>query len=104
MCLQEVDNKIFKSDLEPTLSTLNFEGLFNPKGDTREGVSTFYNKERFDKLGYESLLLSQNVENVAEFKKIFDKIESEEAKQRFLDRNTTVQVSWLGDLWILFVV
>lgn len=74
------------------MSSLNFEGLFNSKGDTREGVSTFYNKDRFEKLGYESLLVSQNVANVEEFKKVFDKVQSEEAKQRFLDRNTTVQV------------
>jgi 2',5'-phosphodiesterase len=46
--LQEVDSKIFDLDLEPFLKVLNYEGFFQKKGTTAEGLATFWNRERFE--------------------------------------------------------
>lgn len=93
ICLQEVDNKIYISDYEPTMSVLNYDGVFNRKGaEVVEGLATFYNKERFEKLDFNSVIISQNL-NLETFKSTWEKIENEKTKTRFMDRNTSVQVN-----------
>jgi 2',5'-phosphodiesterase len=47
VCLQEVDSKIFDLDLQPLLKELNYEGFFQVKGTTAEGLATFWNSSRF---------------------------------------------------------
>lgn len=47
VCLQEVDAKIFDNDLQLFLGDDGFEGTYQRKGDTLEGLATFYNLEKF---------------------------------------------------------
>lgn len=46
-CLQEVDAKIFDLDLTICLGYDGFEGTMQRKGDTAEGLATFYHKSKF---------------------------------------------------------
>lgn len=48
MCLCEVDDKIFDMDLTPVFGSKGMAGTFQVKGTTREGLATFWNKERFE--------------------------------------------------------
>lgn len=95
ICLQEVDRKIFETDLYPTLSTFCYGGIFTRKGeDLSEGVATFYDERRFEKIRTESRVMSQNVQSPG-FGSVWEKIENETVKERFLGRNTTVQATVL---------
>lgn len=47
MCLQEVDSKVFEYDFQPIFGFRQFEGTFQRKGETAEGLATYYNTERF---------------------------------------------------------
>lgn len=48
MCLQEVDAKIFDYDLVPVLGYRRMDGRFQRKGQTAEGVATFWNRDKFE--------------------------------------------------------
>lgn len=47
MCLQEVDAKVFDYDLEPVFGFRNYAGTFQRKGQTAEGLATYFNTDRF---------------------------------------------------------
>lgn len=47
ICLQEVDSKVFQFDLEPLLKIAGFDGTFQQKGASGEGLATFFNSSRF---------------------------------------------------------
>ena len=94
ICLQEVDSKVYDADLHPTLSVLNYEGVYNRKGaEVVEGLSTFFSKERYEKLKFESKIISENLE-LEKFKSTWEKIQNEKTKARFMERNTAVQVNF----------
>ncbi|XP_033228631.1 2',5'-phosphodiesterase 12 [Belonocnema kinseyi] len=95
ICLQEVDNKVYNADLYPTLSVLNYDGVYNRKGaEVVEGLSTFFNKERYEKLNFESTIISENLE-LEKFKPVWERIQNEKTKTRFMERNTAVQATTL---------
>ncbi|XP_046735511.1 2',5'-phosphodiesterase 12 [Diprion similis] len=98
ICLQEVDHKIFHRDLLPTLSTLDYNGVFNRKGGTvSEGLSTFFNIHRFQKLNFESTVIGENVD-LPGFDQTWNSITNEKVKERFLRRSTAVQATTLLSL------
>lgn len=49
MCLQEVDEKIFKYDLVPVFDYRRMDGRFVKKGGDKgaEGEATFWNRDKF---------------------------------------------------------
>lgn len=47
-CLQEVDAKVFDFDLKLLLGDDGFEGTMQKKGDTAEGLATFYHRDKFE--------------------------------------------------------
>ena len=95
ICLQEVDRKVFETDLFPILSSLHYNGIFKRKGiDLSEGIATFWDARRFDEIRSESRVISQNV-NSMKFRCVWEKVGNEKAKERFLARNTTVQITVL---------
>lgn len=47
ICLQEVDLKIFDIDLTVMLGMDGLDGLYQKKGDTLEGLATFYHRKKF---------------------------------------------------------
>ncbi|KAL0130432.1 hypothetical protein PUN28_002243 [Cardiocondyla obscurior] len=94
ICLQEVDKSIFEYDLLPSLYMLNYDGVFITKNEISEGLATFFNQDRFEKLGFEYSIMSQNVD-LPKFATVWSKIDNEKLKERFLSRNTTIQVTTL---------
>ncbi|XP_015601826.1 2',5'-phosphodiesterase 12 [Cephus cinctus] len=95
ICLQEVDNKVYDVDLYPTLSSLNYNGVYNRKGaGVTEGLSTFYNDERFEKLNFEFTVIGENL-HLKDFASVWNTITNEKMKERFSERNTTVQITTL---------
>ncbi|KAM0733217.1 2',5'-phosphodiesterase 12 [Formica fusca] len=94
ICLQEVDRKINEYDLLPSLYMLNYDGVFVTKNEINEGLATFFNQERFEKLGFEYSVMAQNTD-FPRFAAIWSKINNERTKKRFFGRNTTIQVTIL---------
>lgn len=90
ICLQEVDRKIYDHDLLPSLSMLNYDGVYVTKNEISEGLAMFFN-ERFEMLKVESSVMSHGID-FPKFNAVWTKIENEKVKQRFLSRNTTIQV------------
>ena len=70
---------------------LNYDGVFVTKNEVTEGLATFFNQDRFEKLGFERTIMAQNVD-LPKFAAIWSKIDNDKMKERFLNRNTTVQV------------
>ncbi|XP_066594023.1 2',5'-phosphodiesterase 12-like isoform X2 [Prorops nasuta] len=90
ICLQEVDEKIFNNDLVPVLSILNYDGVYNTKRNMREGLATFFDSNRFEKIASESTVICNNT-NLEPFNKVWSNILNPKTKERFLGRNTIVQ-------------
>lgn len=70
---------------------LNYDGVYVTKNEISEGLAMFFNNERFEILKVESSVMSHNV-NSPKFNAVWTKIENEKMKERFLNRNTTIQV------------
>ncbi|XP_071571761.1 2',5'-phosphodiesterase 12 isoform X1 [Temnothorax nylanderi] len=94
ICLQEVDRSIYEYDLLPSLYMLNYDGVFVTKNEISEGLATFFNQDRFEKLRFEYSVMAQNVD-LPKFAAIWSKIDNDKMKERFLGRNTTIQVTTL---------
>ncbi|XP_011338566.1 2',5'-phosphodiesterase 12 isoform X2 [Ooceraea biroi] len=94
ICLQEVDRTVYERDLLSSLCTLNYDGVFVTKNEISEGLATFFNQERFEKLGFQFNVMAQNTD-VPRFATVWSKINNEKTKERFLKRNTTIQVTIL---------
>lgn len=47
ICMQEVDAKVFDLDLTVCLGHDGFSGTYQRKGDTAEGLATFFHKDKF---------------------------------------------------------
>ncbi|KMQ88325.1 2 -phosphodiesterase 12-like protein [Lasius niger] len=94
ICLQEVDRSMYEYDLLPSLYMLNYDGVFVTKNEISEGLATFFNQERFEKLGFEFSVMAQNTD-FPKFAAIWSKINNYKMKERFFNRNTTIQVTTL---------
>ncbi|XP_011702462.1 PREDICTED: 2',5'-phosphodiesterase 12 isoform X1 [Wasmannia auropunctata] len=94
ICLQEVDKSIYEYDLLPSLYMLNYDGVFVTKNEISEGLATFFNQDRFEKLGFEYSVMAQNID-CPKFAAVWSKIVNDKMKERFLSRNTTIQVTTL---------
>ncbi|PBC27644.1 2',5'-phosphodiesterase [Apis cerana cerana] len=92
ICLQEVDAKIYKNDLQVLLTTLNYNSVYNLKNDLREGLAIFYNEEKFDKLSHNYSVISQDINNLNEFNTVWSQIQNVNTKETFLNRNTIIQL------------
>lgn len=65
MCLQEVDGKVFRNDLQPTfcLTGGHFKGIYSSKGGkVAEGVAIFYRDSKFELVTSWSIELSRLVD------------------------------------------
>jgi len=70
---------------------LNYDGVFITKNEISEGLATFFNQERFEKLGFQFNVMAQNID-FPRFSAVWSKINNEKVKERFLNRNTTIEV------------
>lgn len=94
MCLCEVDDKIFRLDLSPVFSNRGYDGVFQMKGTTGEGLATFYNSNRFELLEKRGLNIGENVPKLPEFSRIWENVKQNEAlTKRLTDRSTALQVT-----------
>jgi len=57
--LQEVDKSIYEYDLLPSLYMMNYDSVFITKNEISEGLATFFNQDRFEKLGFEYSIMAQ---------------------------------------------
>ena len=95
VCLQEVDMKVFDSDLKAVLETpeQGYRGVIAQKGSCGEGVACFYRKDRFELLQNFELNIGDNIPKLPEFSKLWQKIASnQKLVERICDRATTLQV------------
>lgn len=95
--MQEVDRSMYEYDLLPSLYMLNYDGVFVTKNEINEGLATFFNQDRFEKLGFEYSVIAQNVD-FPKFAVIWSKINNDKMKERFLGRNTIIQVVIYGTI------
>lgn len=100
MCLQEVDRKVFKYDLEPVLSHLGYGGVLYTKGnDVAEGLAFFYAKNRFILLDSVKLIFAEHIDKDPLFADIWERIkQNPKLAERILARTTTLQVNVVGSL------
>ncbi|KAG7209391.1 hypothetical protein KM043_015487 [Ampulex compressa] len=90
ICLQEVDTKVYQTHLMPVLSTLNYNSEYTAKNQLQEGLSIFFNKERFKKLNFEYSVISEGLQ-LEEFSNVLSKIKNENVKNRLLTKSTIIQ-------------
>lgn len=93
-CLQEVDAKVFDLDLTLCLGEHNMDGLLQKKGETNEGVATFYNRDRFSLVHSFGINLAEQVTNQPYFSGLYEKIKNNvKLCERMLLLSTAVQVN-----------
>nr|XP_023022672.1 2',5'-phosphodiesterase 12 [Leptinotarsa decemlineata] len=100
ICLQEVDRKVYKYDLQTVLEHLGYGSELSLKGgEVAEGLALFYSKERFRLLETNRLVLSEHISTDEQFSDIWEKISTnDKLASRILDRSTTLQTSVLDVL------
>lgn len=97
MCLQEVDAKIFNHELSHTFCDFfNYMGNFTQKGNSGEGLATFYNSERFEQISTHSVQIGVNIPLLDVFEDLWMKIRSNiKLAKRITERSTALQVTVL---------
>lgn len=81
---------MYVNDLVPSLSSLNYDGVFSTKGETPEGLAVLFDKRRFEIVDNKCVVLSEGIDINKSFQAVWDKITNENAKKRFTDRNTSI--------------
>lgn len=95
-CLQEVDEKIFDWDLKLALEAKGFKGTMQTKGDTREGVATFYHATKFELIEKYGFSLGHEIENAPYFQSLYEQIKNNvKLCERLLSLSTALQVTLL---------
>ncbi|XP_053699293.1 2',5'-phosphodiesterase 12 [Sabethes cyaneus] len=96
ICLQEVDSKIFDSDLLPVLRLKSYDGHFKAKGKTAEGLATFFDARRFEVLEQQGITIGENLESLEAFQFLWNQIKSnEKLASRIKERSTAIQATLL---------
>lgn len=93
-CLQEVDAKVFDLDLTICLGNDGLDGLLQKKGETAEGVATFYHREKFSLFHSYGINLSEHMAEQPCFKDLYEKIKSNvKLCERMQSLSTALQVT-----------
>lgn len=91
ICLQEVDTKVFCSDLLTAMEATGFDGLFKEKGgEVREGSAIFFRRDRFRLVSEYHEELKNLLETNAICKDIVKKTYSCPALKEVLQTRTTI--------------
>ncbi|XP_066157829.1 2',5'-phosphodiesterase 12 [Euwallacea fornicatus] len=100
ICLQEVDSRIYKCDLESTMSHLGYKSTFYTKGtEVTEGQAFFYNEVRFILLDTQKVIFSQEIASNPVLAEIWERVKkNEKLAERILARSTILQVNVVGSL------
>lgn len=78
MCLQEVDSRIFETDLSLVLYDKGCEGVFTKKPTAGEGIACFYNTKRFKLIDSHNIVLGEVLKNEPYCSHIWNKIHDNE--------------------------
>lgn len=90
-CLQEVDSKFYNSDLRTIMLSLDFEGVFDQKGEkVAEGLACFYRNSKFKLLKSSSITLSDALTNNSILKNLLDVISNNENLLKRLLKRATI--------------
>lgn len=93
LCCQEVDSKVFDLDLMPLLRQQNYAGTFQQKGDTGEGLATFWDERRFELVERHGITIGENIERLSIFDELWQKIKgNQKLMERIVNRSTALQV------------
>uniref|UniRef100_U5ETA8 Putative glucose-repressible alcohol dehydrogenase transcriptional effector ccr4 n=1 Tax=Corethrella appendiculata TaxID=1370023 RepID=U5ETA8_9DIPT len=91
LCMQEVDSKIYDLDLEPLLRLKHYDGFYQQKGCTAEGIATFYDTKRFDLIDKRGINIGENISKLNIFEKLWQKLQSNQKLiERIVKRSTAV--------------
>ena len=95
--LQECDRKVFDRDLEPILGSVGVCGVFAKKGgQVDEGLATFYRRDKFELISFESVFLPDALHTDPRYSYILDKVKNNDKLMNSLtNRSTTVSVAVL---------
>lgn len=95
MCLQEVDSKIFDLDLQPLFAQETYSGTFQQKGQTGEGLATFWNDKRFALIERYGITIGENIQKLTIFDGLWQKIKgNQKLVDRVIVRSTALQVKY----------
>ncbi|XP_046675710.1 2',5'-phosphodiesterase 12-like isoform X2 [Homalodisca vitripennis] len=90
VCLQEVETKLFESDLVPVLGEQGLVGVHAKKSTIREGVSTFYSPSKFKLLDTQEVILGEELVNKSYCSRILATVEKNtQLKERITGLGTT---------------
>lgn len=104
MCLQEVDSKIFDLDLQPLFLQESYSGTFQQKGQTGEGLATFWNDKRFALVERYGITIGENIQKLTIFDELWEKIkDNQKLVDRIIVRSTALQVTLQNILFFLFL-
>lgn len=94
ICLQEVDKKVYHSDLEPPFSSSGLKGFYTEKGgNMAEGLACFYRTSKFRCLDNQSIILSKALADVSYLADVLYSIsQNSQLQERMLTRPTALQV------------
>lgn len=93
VCMQEVDEKIFDVDLTLLLGQDGLQGMYQKKGDTLEGLATFYHSEKFTAVQTFGLNLAESLTTEQCFSHLYNKIKyNTKLCERIDGLHTTLQV------------
>lgn len=100
ICLQEVDTKVFDSDLQPIFSSLGYVGVFNKKGgQVSEGVACFVNALKFKIVETAGYLVAEELRSNPLLSDYWNVVKKKEnLMKRVLDRTTSCQLVVLESL------
>ncbi|XP_022242831.1 2',5'-phosphodiesterase 12-like [Limulus polyphemus] len=103
ICLQEVDSKVFHSDLYPLLKIAGLEGVFSEKGgQVVEGLACFFRTSKFKLKDSKRVVLSEILNSDPVFSDIHTKIyENQTLAEKIIARTTTLQVVLLESQEVL---
>lgn len=95
-CFQEVDAKVFDLDLTLCLGNDGMDGVLQKKGETAEGVATFYHRDKFELIQRYGFNLAEEMAKKSYFAPLYDKIKSNtKLCERMLSLSTALQVTIL---------
>lgn len=98
MCFQEMEYQVYKTHWESKFKALGFSSLFARKpmpgywthgANMMDGVSIFYNEDKFELLNYQHINLADHFKSVHEF------TQTEDTQERLNTRNTVALIAVL---------
>jgi 2',5'-phosphodiesterase len=101
ICLQEVDGKVFDSDLKPIFSSLGFGAEFSKKGgQVSEGMTCLFNTSKFRLVESCSHILAEELPKNPLVNDLWEAVQkNEDLSKRIIDRTTSCHLLVLESLF-----